>query len=562
MVSPNLIKKSESGSEINPNAKKIFQLILGKNKKSSTSNFDDDVPRIHVSHIVSRLSFLYEKIRNAVDYDDDHLLRKNATKRLLKRYIVIEGLVRKYESDEMSYNLLTELIQAGYLPNDKIPEAKIKEVAELLDKYIELKSDYKQFVLQARGVDDELEKDNPESLKMINWIISLAATEVEENIARDDVRQLLVSNMFETLVRIIKLPSDLPYQKDLEIQIYLSIARNFLNLDHEMLSFVVFKYYNNWAEISGQELVDVAKSLEDIHAAVEYQLNHPLIKQIDKIVRRYTLYYSIFREIAEEDPAKNYLNASSNTKAFISLIKEKCQKKYAAVKGHLWGSGFRSIIYIFLTKSVFVFILEIPAIKLFGEKLNYFALLVNICFPALLLLVVIMFTKTPNEKNTEKIIDGIKEIVYLDNMRRQPIYLRKLSKRNIVTTTIFNAIYSFAFLISVFLLVYMLILINFNWVSITIFLFFLTFVSFFSFRIKRDVRRYVITDDKETIFGFIFQFFYMPIVAMGKFLSDNISRVNIFIFVLDFIIETPFKVIVGIVEEWSRYLKEREEELR
>ena len=121
MVSPNLIKKNEIASDINPNAKKIFQLILGKKMKSANKNFDDDVPKIHVSHIVSRLSFLYEKIRNAVDYDDDHLLRKNAIKRLLKRYIVIEGLVRSFKSEEMSYNLLTELIQAGYLPNDKIP---------------------------------------------------------------------------------------------------------------------------------------------------------------------------------------------------------------------------------------------------------------------------------------------------------------------------------------------------------------------------------------------------------------------------------------------------------
>ena len=40
----------------------------------------------------------------------------------------------------MSMNLLTELIQAGYLPNDKIPEIKIKEVAGLLEKYIDIKA--------------------------------------------------------------------------------------------------------------------------------------------------------------------------------------------------------------------------------------------------------------------------------------------------------------------------------------------------------------------------------------------------------------------------------------
>ena len=53
----------------------------------------------------------------------------------------------------------------------------------------------------------------------------------------------------------------------------------------------------------------------------------------------------------------------------------------------------------------------------------------------------------------------------------------------------------------------------------------------------------------------------MPIVAVGKFLSGNISKINVFIFILDFIIETPFKVIVGIIEDWTKYLKERKEDL-
>ena len=76
-----------------------------------------------------------------------------------------------------------------------------------------------------------------------------------------------------------------------------------------------------------------------------------------------------------------------------------------------------------------------------------------------------------------------------------------------------------------------------------------------------EVKEVIITEDRENIFSFIFEFFYMPIVAAGKFLSDNISRVNVFVFILDFIIEAPFKVVVEIVEDWTRYLKEKKEDL-
>ncbi|MFA4942805.1 MAG: hypothetical protein WC564_04175 [Patescibacteria group bacterium] len=558
MVSPNLIKKNQVSLNLTPNTKKLFQFIYGQKQKSESGGNDDEIPKIHVSHIVSQLSFLYEKIRNAVDYDDDHLLRKNAIKRILKRHIFIEGAIMEYNSQEISMKLLTELIQAGYLPNDKIKEVKIKEVANLLEKYIELRNRYKKFHPNHL---DLKEKEGQERSRILNWIIVLAATEIEENLNRNEIKLLALANMFEILSKVIKLPSDLPYQKDLDIQIYLSIVRNFLKLDLEMQSFIAFKYYNNWEEATSEDINYIAENLNDINLLVEKQLKHPLVKQIDKIVRRYSLFYSILTEIISDDPNKVYENATGNTKAFLNLVKERCEKKYSKVKAQLWRSGLRSIIYIFLTKSIFVLLLEIPAIKFFGEVINPISLAINITFPAVLLLIIIMFTKTPNKKNTEKIIEGIKEITFVENQKFQPIYLRKTTRRNYFMNILFNLIYTAAFTLSVFLLIKLLHTINFNWVSITIFLFFLAFVSFFSFRIKRDVKQYIIIEEKETIFGFIFDFFYMPIVAVGKFLSNNISKINIFIFVLDFIIEAPFKVIVGVIEDWTKYLKERKEDL-
>lgn len=557
MVSPNLIKKSQSFFTVNPETKKLFQLAYGQQQKTSKGLEDDDIPRIHVSQIVSRLSFIYEKIRIAVDYDEDHLLRKNAIKRILKRQIMIEGALKNYDSEEVSKHLLTELIQAGYLENNKIPEAKIGEVGILLDKYIKLRHYFKENY-PAHNLGN---KESKERNKLVNWIISLAATEIEENLNSTPLRQAVIANMFSVLSRIIKLPPDLSYQKDLDLQIYLSISRSYLKLDLEMQSFLAFKFYNSWEEAQEEDLIKIAKNLKSLNQIVERQLHHPLMKQIDKIVRRYSLYYSMLLETMSDNAAKVYDNATTNEKAFFSLIKEKCQKRYSKVKNKLWRSGLRSIIYIFLTKSIFVFILEIPAIKFFGEQVNTFSLAINVSFPAVLLFLMILFTKTPNAKNTEKIINGIKEITYSELKKTQPIYLRRPTRRNYLMNSLFNLIYAGAFLISVYFLIKLLNYINFNWVSITIFLFFLAFVSFFSFRVKRDVKQYVITDDKETILGFIFDFFYMPIVAMGKFLSDNVSRLNFFIFIFDFILEAPFKIIISIVEDWTKYLKEKKENL-
>jgi hypothetical protein len=44
-------------------------------------------------------------------------------------------------------------------------------------------------------------------------------------------------------------------------------------------------------------------------------------------------------------------------------------------------------------------------------------------------------------------------------------------------------------------------------------------------------------------------------------LSGNISKVNIFIFIFDFIIEAPFKILVDIAEDWTKYIKERKDNM-
>lgn len=564
MVSPYLNKKKESESSLNTNAKKLFQLIYVK--KNNLEKRTDGPSKIIVSAMVSKLAFVYEKIRNAVDYEDDHLLRKNAIKRIFKRQILIEGMVRDLNSQELASHLLTELIQAGYLENNAIFDSKIGEVADILEKYIKLKSYcFKKeiffFTFQSRKKRNKKRTAKAQT-DLLNWIISLAASEVEGILTKDAVKQGIVSDMFDILKDNIKLPKDLPYEKDLDIQIYLGIARNYLNFDADLLNFVLFKYYNkDWSKADDLAIEQVAEKIDVLYSASNQQLKHPLSKQLDKIIKSYSLYFSVLHDVVNDNPIKVYDLALNNNKAFINLVKENCEKRYKKIKSKLWRSGFRSIIYIFLTKSIFVFLLEIPAIKFFGEPLNVFSLAINVSFPAFLLFLMIVFTWAPAKENTEKIIGGVEEIVFSDKSRKNPILLRKPPKRKLFMDTIFNLLYLAGFSVTMYAIITFLIFVKFNWVNITIFLFFLTFVSFFSFRIKIDIKKFIIIEPKENFFSFLFDFFYTPIVAVGKFLSNNANKVNVFVFVLDFIIEAPFKVFVEIFDDWMKYLKEKKEDL-
>ena len=227
----------------------------------------------------------------------------------------------------------------------------------------------------------------------------------------------------------------------------------------------------------------------------------------------------------------------------------------------MWRAAVRSIIYIFLTKTILVIALEIPANKIFGASVSVMALLINALFPAALLFFSVLITKLPNESNTNKIISIVNELSFEENRRETPIIVRLPQKKAGILTKFFNIIYALTFLVTFSAIVWLLHILHFTLISIIIFLFFLVFVSFFIIRIKRVTNELKITEEKESLWRILFDIFTLPVMAVGKWLSEKFSKVNIFVFLLDFIIETPFKFFIDMAEDWTNYVKERKSQI-
>ena len=529
--------------------KRLFRLIYDETSKKP---INEDIPRIKVSTLISKMSFYYEKIRNYVDYKEEHLLRKNAIERTLKRQIIIEGVIKEKSVEEMSTHLLTELIRAGYLPNNEIPESKIGETKIIIDKYLTLR---KILLPQTTLLSKELKET-------ARWVIAMCASEIEEKLSDNKVTKHVIGQMYEILTSVVELPGDLPYEKDRDIQIYIGIQRAYLKFDRDMLEFQLLKYFNvDWPQASEDDINKVARNLEILRESINKQIEHPLVKQLKKIISSYTVYFSILEDVIRENPADVYDSFSEDPLSFPRLIKKNCNKRYKMTKTRLRRAAVRSIIYIFLTKMVLAILLEVPFTLWFGEALNYMSLAINISFPPLLLFLIVLFTQVPSDANTQKIREGIESIVFKEKERQEPIKLRKPIKRGKITNSILGGFYFATFVFTFGLVIWTLNKIHFNFVSIVIFLFFLTLVSFFSIRIRKGPKEMFVTEQKENFFVFIMDFFYVPIVAVGKWLNEKFSRLNVFVFLLDFIIEEPFKMLVEITEEWTRYVRERKEDI-
>ncbi len=567
MVNPNITLKKEKAPTLTPHAKALFRAVY--RDESGDTNGDDNTQKIKVSTLISKMAFYYEKIRNSVDYKEEYLLRKNAIERILKREIIIQGTFKfkKVESSEVSKHLLTDLIRAGYLPNNTIPESKIDEIAEVIEKYIYLKT----IALRNIKPTDSLKKgDVNKANKLLNekndlasWILSILASDIEDRLKIGEVDKTIVEHMFKEITDSVELPSDSKYQKDLEIQTLLSIYRNFLKYDREMLARVLLKYYQgDIVKMDQKDLEKTAYNIFKIKKAIDTQLDHPLTSQLSRVASRHTVFFTILKEVLSDGPEEVYNEIIKDPKSFPRHIKRVCERIYGTTRSKLWRAAIRSFVYIFITKSFFAVLLEVPATKFFGEELNFFSLAVNISFPAILLLVVVAMTKRPNEENTAKIIDGINRVFFEEYKSDEKIKLKKPSKgRSALKNLIFAIVYAVTFFISFGAVVWALNQINFSFVSIIIFMFFLAFVSFFTIRIRKSTKELIVVEPKESIFSLFSDFFYVPIIAAGKWLSEKFSKINVFVFVLDFIIEAPFKMFVEITEEWTKYVKERKDEI-
>src|SRR5690242_9120478 len=95
---------------------------------------EDKDPKISVNRFVSEIASWYEKIRNAMDYQDEEIILKNAIERILKRLLLLGG-----NGEKTAEPLLRELVWARYFPDNSLPKRLITQTSQVIDLYLDLK---------------------------------------------------------------------------------------------------------------------------------------------------------------------------------------------------------------------------------------------------------------------------------------------------------------------------------------------------------------------------------------------------------------------------------------
>ena len=495
--------------------------------------------RITVNETVGKFSFLYERIRNSVEYKDEHLIRKAAIQRILKRQLILES-----NPHVIAERLIRELIAARYLPNATLPESIIDQVGRLVQKYM------------------AVSKINAGGERHAEWLRGIISVEIEESLVDATQEKALVTFLYERLADRIKLRGATLDDTERRLQVYVACYRSLVKADDDMLGFKLLRaYLPEWLRADDwvSQPRPIAERLVAVHLRIRSRLRHPLAQRFLRVVKPWAVSLALLKDVLLE--AKGEAGKVLDTPDLLQLkLSQKAEERYADAKAKLRRGVVRAMIYLFITKMLIALVVEVPVERWWYGHVGIFALFVNLLFPPLTMLLVGILIKVPGQDNTNRLRTGVMELLSGNPIAEREI--RVPAVRRGLTGFLFGVAYAATFLLSFGLIAMLLNALNFTWVSSILFMFFLCVVSFFGFRLRLTAREVVVVEGKQSLFSVFVDFLSLPILRAGQWLSTSISRLNVFLFVFDFIFEAPFKLFLTVLEEWFAFMKEKKDELQ
>jgi len=515
----------------------------------------EEAATIHVDEVASKVAAFYEKIRGIIDWKEEHLLKRRAIERILKRRLFsqIDIVNGNFSKNLIAKPLILELIRSGHFPNDKIEETKIKDVQKVIDKYV--------FILNHSPSQQKKSK-----IQLYVWLSSIAACEIEEIISSSLKERALINYMFELMKERIKLNERILVirgmnEKEKNIQIYIAVQQALFKLDWPIISYHLLKYQHpEWRNFSETELQKITRNIYLIWETIEKGLNHPLADKFYQISEKYDTPYLLLGDIISEEPMV-IKEKISKPEILESLIRKVYNKRLKTLKSRLARAAFYATLSIFLTNVVSLLVIEIPFNKWVTDCAFYpSAMVIDIVVPTFLMFLLVITIKPPRKGNLEQTIMEVMKIVY--QREKKDVYeIRAFPKRSFVFNVIMKLFYLLSFCIIIGLIIWGLYQINFPPLSYLIFIIFFSLIAFAGVKIRQRAKELEIIEEKETFFPFLVDLFAVPIIQLGKWLTGRWKKYNIIAIFFTALIDMPFLVFVEFLEQWRYFLKEKKEKI-
>lgn len=480
---------------------------------------------LEVNEVVSAVAGTYEKLRYLLEYREEHTVRRAAIERIIRRRILIEG--KNFEGAR----LVRELVEGRYMTPAQATEHLAHESERIVARFL---------ALVAWAGEQQRRR-----------LLSFAASEIEAHIER--VSHALDASVVDAMYQTLRPKTEASGHSGQEIdtQLFCACRRALLNTDDEALAYALWLAYVPGWQDDGFANETVGPALPGILAAIRRDVKHGLQWQIVPRIKNEAIYFRIIREYLADHPHADF----EDSRALDLYAREYMARVYAHEHERIQSSGIRAVAYLFLTKFLVALGIEAPYEYFILGGISYVPLLTNIFFHPALLFLLTRGVGSFTERNTAAVVAGLHTVLHEGAAR--PVRVRP----SYGGLTPLFAVFYLLLILGIFGgIVGVLQGLGFNLIGGILFLFFLSLVLFFAFRIRMRAKRWVVIEERG-VPALLTNALVAPIVRVGRYLSRTFSSVNVFVLFMDFILETPFKMLLNFSHHFLIYLREKANEV-
>lgn len=481
------------------------------------------------------ISTAYEQLRNAAEYTEEHLLLQRAIKRFFNRYFAF-FTKRQAHMGNVGEELIVELTQAGYLKSGSFGSetaARLRRLAE----------DYSLTYHQLREA--RVSRDDA-----ADWVLSVLAVETEGILNPHSNFTALAYSFYQHFLQLFPREAfarTAQESDEYDLCLYIAVHQALLKSDISIVRHDLMRMYH----ITPHNLDEFIRFNRTVNDLFMSKFTH----RLQRAVSRYGAPMRIVKSIVDDrDDAPELL---ADRERFLGTFDHQVRKEYRQVRSRINKGIIKSIIFIFITKVIIGVGIEVPYDLLTVGEVTLLPLAINLLFPPLYMASLKLGLKVPSLANAHALRDYIDKALYTD----QPPIMLKFRDFNRTVSTFSKWLYSILFFIPFLITVYGLRLMHFNVVQMGIFFAFLSTASFFGFRLSSMIRELELFAHSSNILSTLRDFFYLPFILVGQWLSSKYAKINAVAYFLDIAIELPLKTVLRLIRQWTRFLNEKHDEI-
>ncbi len=467
---------------------------------------------------VSQIARIYEVARNALEYRAQHLVRRAAIERILKRQMVFDQ-----NTPRLTAQLRQELQWARYISYAELERVNWPRIENIIAKH------------------------SLENIPDHSWLVGLISAEIEDEINPNPDYSRFTYFAFHSLRQIIKAE-----EADLDLLLFVAVDKLYAQSDEQQVSFHLYQLISSQAP--GNVL---AETYRQFHLA----RNNPLLNPLTAVVRKHIGPLVLIRDMYFAEPAK-FVDWLQDEEVFKAEASQVLIKQLSLMQGRINTATFRSLLYIFLTKMLLGIGVEVPVELAIKGKIVYSILAVNLLAPVVIMWLLTLNIKLTDSRQRQLLIDRSWQI--MSDFSSKPLendFVYSLRQQSgTLVIGLFYGLYTLLFGLVYWAIFRVLSSIGFSLLNVVVFIFFVGIVSFFAVFIRQNSQVYHYKRQTTGKTGF-FDLLMLPFVVLGSWVSRGVSRLNFLAFFFDFILEAPIKLLLKVLDGWAQFLSFKRDEV-